>query len=137
MSREPSAGGFVAAHCTKCKLELGHTIMAMMGEKIVRVKCRTCGSEHNYRDKTKKEAVRKRPVAKAKRAAPLKRPERNWEEAMSKVTGADIPYDGTRSYKPGQPVAHHVFGSGVVVETSEKKVTVIFKDKERRLVSGN
>ena len=49
MSKKPSAGGLVATYCTKCKLDLGHTIMAMVGEKIVRVKCRTCGSEHNYR----------------------------------------------------------------------------------------
>ena len=136
MSKKPSAGGLVATYCTKCKLDLGHTIMAMVGEKIARVKCRTCGSEHNYRDKTKKTAVRKRATT-AKRAVPVKSPERAWEEAMSKVTGSDIPYDGTRSYKAGEVVAHPLFGSGVVLETLEKKVTIIFKDKERKLVSGN
>ncbi|MBE9535851.1 MAG: hypothetical protein IMF07_01620 [Proteobacteria bacterium] len=134
---KPSVGGLVATSCTKCKLELEHTIMAMVGDKIVRVKCRTCGSEHNYKDKTKKEAVRKRTTASAKRAVPVKNPERAWEEAMNKVTGADIPYDGTRSYKPGEVVAHPIFGSGVVLEASEKKVAVIFKDKARKLVSGN
>ena len=132
-----SVGDLVATSCTKCKLELGHTIMAMVGEKIVRVKCRTCGSEHNYKDKTKKTAVRKRTTASAKRTVTVKSPEKEWEEAMNKVTGSDIPYNGTRSYKPGEIVAHPVFGSGVVLEASEKKVSIIFKDKARKLVSGN
>ena len=136
MSMKPSAGGFVASYCTKCKLDLGHTIMAMVGEKIVRVKCRTCGSEHNYRDKTTK-TVKKGRAASTKRSVPVKSPERAWEEAMKKTRGVDIPYDGTRSYKQGEVIAHPIFGSGVVLNASEKKVSIIFKDKERKLVSGN
>ena len=132
-----SAGGFVAAYCTKCKLDLSHTIMAMVREKIARVKCRTCGSEHNYKDKTKKAATRKKTTATTKRAVSSKSPEMQWIEAMNKVARAEIPYDGTRAYKPGEAVAHPVFGSGVVLEVSEKKIAIIFKDKERKLVSGN
>ncbi len=137
MPRKPSAGGFIDAYCTKCKVDLGHTVICLVGEKIARVKCRTCGSEHNYRDRAKKTAARKRTTMSAKKALLMKNPEGVWVEAMNKATGAEIPYDGIRLYKPGQVVAHPVFGSGVVLEAAEKKVTIIFKDKERKLVSGN
>ena len=137
MAKKPAAGGFVASYCTKCKLDLGHTIMALVAGKIVRVKCNTCGSEHKYKDLTEKKATGKKKATTGKKAAPVKNPEAVWEEAMSKVTGSNIPYDGTRSYRMGEVVAHPSFGSGVVSDRSEKKVTVIFKDKERKLISGN
>ena len=32
-------GGEVDATCTRCKMELAHTILAMVGPKIIRVRC--------------------------------------------------------------------------------------------------
>ena len=136
MSKKASAGGLVATMCTNCKMELSHTIMAMVGDNIARVKCRTCGSEHNYRDKAKKPA-KKTVRTSAKRGAPIKNPEKVWEEAMKDVKGKNIPYDGTRSYRKGELVSHPSFGTGVVISASEKKMSIIFKDKERKLLSAN
>jgi len=59
MENKPAAGEHTACYCTKCKMDLGHTIVAMVGDKIIRVKCRTCGSEHNYRDRSKKKVAAK------------------------------------------------------------------------------
>ena len=42
-------GGEVDAFCTRCKMTLAHTILAMVGTKIARVKCNTCGGDHAYR----------------------------------------------------------------------------------------
>src|SRR5215475_1176125 len=42
-------GGEVDATCTRCRMELAHTILAMVGQKIARVRCNTCGSDHVYR----------------------------------------------------------------------------------------
>ncbi|MDQ2643863.1 MAG: hypothetical protein M3020_08625, partial [Myxococcota bacterium] len=44
-----SAGKEIDSWCTKCRLELGHRIVAMVGGAPKRVICLTCGSEHNYR----------------------------------------------------------------------------------------
>ena len=42
-------GGTVDAYCTRCKLDLGHTIEAFDAQgQIARVHCNTCGSQHIY-----------------------------------------------------------------------------------------
>ncbi|MBW2561292.1 MAG: hypothetical protein JRE40_10625, partial [Deltaproteobacteria bacterium] len=49
----------IATRCTKCKMELNHTVISHTMEGIVaRVKCRTCGSEHKYHPEKKKAAPR-------------------------------------------------------------------------------
>ena len=42
-------GGEVDVFCTRCKMELGHTILAMVGQTIARVQCNTCRGQHAYR----------------------------------------------------------------------------------------
>ena len=49
MTDNYSTGGYVDAWCTKCKMELGHTIIAMVDNMPKRVQCNTCGGKHNFR----------------------------------------------------------------------------------------
>jgi ribosomal protein S27E len=42
------AGDFIDSQCTKCKILTNHTIVAIAAGKVARVKCNTCGGEHNY-----------------------------------------------------------------------------------------
>ncbi len=137
MSNELSAGEYLASYCTKCKLDLGHTILVMDGEKVLRVKCNTCGSEHIHRDKTKKKTTKARKSPSVKRATPAKSVERRWDEAIAKATGKEIPYNMKAAFKVGNIVLHDIFGKGVVLEVNPKKMTIIFKDKERVLVAAN
>jgi CxxC motif-containing protein len=137
MSNELSAGEYLASYCTKCKLDLGHTIIVMDGEKVLRVKCNTCGSEHIHREKTKKKTTKARKTSSTKRATPAKSVERRWDEAIAKATGEEIPYNMKAAFKIGNIVSHDIFGKGVVLELSPKKMTIIFKDKERVLVAAN
>src|SRR3989338_6304790 len=44
-------GGYMKYYCSRCKLELGHTVVAMINNQPARVKCDTCKTEHNYRVK--------------------------------------------------------------------------------------
>ncbi len=44
-----SAGSEIDAWCTRCRMDLGHRIVAMVGTAPKRVICLTCGSVHNYR----------------------------------------------------------------------------------------
>ncbi len=137
MSNELSAGEYVASYCTKCKIDLGHTIIVMDGEKVLRVKCNTCGSEHIHRDKTKKKTTKARKTSSVKRATPAKTVERRWDEAIAKATGEETPYNMKAAFKVGDIVRHDIFGQGVVLELNPKKMTIIFKDKERVLVAAN
>jgi hypothetical protein len=45
---ELTAGKEIDAKCTRCKIVIGHTIVAMVGTEPRRVKCNSCGSEHRY-----------------------------------------------------------------------------------------
>ena len=57
-SKKPKTGGEIDAYCTKCKLDLVHRIIAMVGEAVKKVECKTCGSHHLYRrPKTERDAA--------------------------------------------------------------------------------
>jgi len=45
----PKLGGDIDAYCTRCKLDMTHTIEAMneAGE-VLRVRCNSCGSQHQF-----------------------------------------------------------------------------------------
>src|SRR4030067_450255 len=58
MSNDYSVSGNVDGWCTKCKLLLAHTIIAMANNMPVKVKCNTCNSSHKFR--TKQFGIRKR-----------------------------------------------------------------------------
>lgn len=138
MSRKPAIGGYATSYCTRCRLDLGHTIMVMEGEKVVRVKCRTCGSEHNYKDKTKKEkSVKKAQTRAVKKTATPKGIERKWEAALEQAHASPVPYSSDKSFAVGDIVSHEKFGMGIVQSAVTKKVTILFRDKERLLVSAN
>ncbi len=137
MAKKPAAGGDTVSYCTKCKLDLMHTIVAMTGDKITRVICRTCNGEHNYRDRSKKKVTAKRATSPVKRRSSAKDPETLWKSALEKTQRPEIPYDMSRAFKIDDIVLHKTFGRGVVLIVSEKKMTLIFKDKERILVSSN
>lgn len=44
-----AVGSIVESICGKCNDVMGHTIMAMVGNEIVKVECRVCKSQHRYR----------------------------------------------------------------------------------------
>jgi hypothetical protein len=42
-------GDTIDDHCLRCKRITDHAIVAMAGDDVVKVHCRTCYSEHKYR----------------------------------------------------------------------------------------
>ena len=42
-------GDDIDDHCSRCKRSTDHSIVSMMGEEVLRTRCRTCNSEHAYR----------------------------------------------------------------------------------------
>jgi hypothetical protein len=42
-------GDDIDDHCSRCKRTTDHAVVSMMGEEVLKTRCRTCGSEHPYR----------------------------------------------------------------------------------------
>jgi uncharacterized Zn finger protein len=42
-------GDDIDDHCSRCKRTTDHSIVSMMGDDVLMTRCRTCGSEHKYR----------------------------------------------------------------------------------------
>jgi hypothetical protein len=42
-------GDDIDDHCSTCKRTTDHSIVSMMGEEVLRTRCRTCNGEHKYR----------------------------------------------------------------------------------------
>jgi hypothetical protein len=146
MERVKTAGDFVESQCTRCKALLNHTIIAMVGGKVVRVKCNTCGSEHNHRPaKEAKPAVSKaaKPATAAKtpraRAtkAPAQSDEEIWEELIRPLDpDLAVPYSMEAKFRANTLVAHPSFGIGLVASCQSGKIEVVFKSGRKLLRSA-
>ena len=42
-------GDTIDDHCSRCKRTTDHAIVAVAGDDVVKVVCRTCNAEHKYR----------------------------------------------------------------------------------------
>ena len=133
MSEKLSAGENIASYCTKCKLVLDHAIIAMEGEAIAKVKCKTCGSAHKYRSSA---AVKPARSAR-KKEDPVKSAEMMWESCIAEAKGKERMYDIAGKYRVGDIIDHRTFGKGVVRKIYVQKVDVLFRDKERLMASAN
>jgi len=71
-------GSDVEAYCTKCKLILNHSVVAMQGQKPRRVRCLTCDGEHIYRP----EKPASKAASKKAGKTTTKRTRQSWEEVM-------------------------------------------------------
>jgi len=42
-------GDDIDDHCSRCKRSTDHSVVSMIGEEVLQTRCRTCNSEHKYR----------------------------------------------------------------------------------------
>lgn len=126
-------GGEVDASCTRCRMQLAHTILAMVGQKIARVRCNTCGSDHVYRG-TQSPA---RGAAGRTRAAPAEKTVVGFDAQLAALDVSKAEdYRPDHSYAVDQVVRHPTFGLGIVRAVRQDKMDVAFKAAERTLVQG-
>lgn len=158
-TKKPKTGGEIDSYCTKCKLDLTHRIIAMVGDEVKKVECKTCGSHHLYRRPksekllpssskgkvvaTKRDAGEereKRPAsAKAAAAAQREREQTSqWEHAIAgQPLGAFKPYRITLTLNPGELIRHPKFGDGVVARVIDRgKVEILFQDGPKTMAHG-
>ena len=121
----PSAGSDIESLCSKCG-DVWHVIVAMVGDKIVKVQCKECGAYHRYRPaggKAKSTTTRRRTAASKSKPAP---------ESAKAAVEADLSkpirkYSIRDLFEPGDRVDHPKFGIGVVENSAEPgKMTVFF-----------
>jgi len=130
-----AVGSSVDAYCTKCKLVLAHTIMAMDGAKPRRVRCNTCNGEHNYRAaKPVAKAAAKKTEKKAKTTT--KKTRQSWEEVMEQAAAKPHKkYSMSGNFAEGDWIEHATFGLGCVQSfIAPNKITVRFANATRLLV---
>ena len=143
--RALSAGDTVESHCTRCKALFNHTIIAMVGSQVVRVKCNTCGSEHNHRPAKEAKVVQARaeriaaaraPRSKASAAAAASE-ESLWEEMIRPLDpDLAVPYSMERRFSANTLLTHPTFGLGVVSAALDGKIEVVFRGGRKLLRCG-
>ena len=140
-------GGEIDAACGKCELNLAHTIIAMVGPKVVKVRCNTCGGEHNYRGvqplvKLQSFAAPKRATSSSSSSSKTTGVKRStatvvlsWDEQFK---GKDLTqakkYSPRETFVVDDVVDHPTFGLGLVRAVRDGKVEVAFKQEEKVLV---
>ncbi len=135
MTDRITTGGDIDSYCTRCRLKLEHIIIAMVGGTVVKVRCKTCGSIHRFRGMPAAGAAssgKKGPAQKS-----LATSQGLWETAMGEAKGPELSYNMEESYNPGDLIVHGIFGKGVVQKTLFRKCAVLFRDRERLLVTAN
>lgn len=130
-----SAGQSIESYCGKCKKSLDHTVMTMEGDVVAKVRCKTCGSLHKFRNPLDAQKVPK-PRAK-KGAGEESTAEIVWEASLAKAKGKEREYDMAAKYRVGDVVNHRTFGKGIVVKLYSNKCDMLFKDRERLMASAN
>jgi hypothetical protein len=124
-------GGEVDAFCTSCKLQLAHTILAMVGTKIARVRCNTCGGDHAFRSTLARTRAPSQPRASHERVII------SFEQQLAgKDVSKATKYSPKVAYGVDQLIDHPTFGLGIVAAVREDKVDVVFKAAEKTLVHG-
>jgi Zn ribbon nucleic-acid-binding protein len=155
-TKKPKTGGEIDAFCTKCKMDLGHRIIAMVEDRVKKVECRTCGSHHLYRrPKAERDAAHARMAeraegrkiasgggTKAERATRAEKAERDhiaaWEHAIAgKPSSAFTAYRVTLTFGQGDLVHHTKFGDGVVARIiDQNKIEVLFKEGTKTMAQN-
>ncbi len=148
-------GGEIDSLCGKCKMTLAHTILAMVGDKVVRVQCNTCGAQHNYKAPPgSSETARPRASSSgasssassarasgsrstASAAAAASKITMTFDQLMSqKHLGPAKRYSPKETFGVDDVIDHPSFGFGIVTAARGDKVDVLFKMAEKTLVHG-
>lgn len=129
-----SAGDIIDARCTKCQHVTNHVIVAIAGDKPVKVQCNTCQGTHRYRPP---EIVRQPPKPKRVSDVPAVKPE-EWsdlENAKGNVAAKDYHMD--LNYRVGSTIRHPNFGIGLVQRLcGNRKMEVLFESGKKIMRCG-
>jgi hypothetical protein len=133
----PGVGQDIEDICTRCG-DTWHVVMAKVGERVAKVVCKLCGSQHNYRGESNGAAATGSSSGSwggARRRKTLKRTTPAAPAAPA-FDPAKPPraYAAQGSYAAGERIIHPSFGTGVVAGSpGPGKVDVVFPAGARTL----
>ncbi|MCX7943481.1 MAG: hypothetical protein N2746_03110 [Deltaproteobacteria bacterium] len=120
--------------CPRCKRETDNVITGFIGQKIRRVRCEVCKSEHNYHRiqalKKRMEEERTSDLGQSKEHLTQQNYYRIWEELMlGRDPQTARKYNLKEKFFENDLIDHPVFGIGVVKRVLEDyKIEVVFKN---------
>ncbi len=137
----PKTGGDTLAWCTKCKMDLAHVIVSMIGPAPAKVICKTCKSQHNFRSAQGDLALPgmpRKPKPRAKEPKAVVRAADHWETKMAQKSAATLlPYSPKEIFQLGDVIKHPTFGVGLIEEVRKGgKMVVLFREGDKLLVFG-
>ena len=134
----PKVGGETDAFCVKDNLILAHTILAMVGNKIARVRCNTCQSERAYRGQVIPASAKKKSAKPSKkRVTAAEKVIISFEEQLAgKDTSKARTYSAKETFAPEEIINHPTFGYGIVSAVRDEKIDVVFKSFQKTLLHG-
>jgi hypothetical protein len=123
-------GGEVDGFCGRCKMVLAHTVLAMVGKNVARVRCNTCMTDHAYR------RAPGTVLAAASRSTPRAARVVIGFDAQIAARGADSAraYSPRATFRVDELISHPTFGLGIIRAVRQDKVDVAFKSAERTLI---
>jgi hypothetical protein len=115
-------------------MELAHTVLAMVGARIARVRCNTCRKDHAFRKSA--------PGASSKHPANTTPPRRKTSAPPTSIPQqlASLDASKARNYSPkenfaeGDILNHATFGLGLVQTVRGEKIDVAFKAFAKTLI---
>jgi hypothetical protein len=125
-------GGEIDSFCTKCRMLLAHTILAIEGGKPARVQCNTCHSQHAFRRAPGEQAA-KSSAAKPRTSVPKRA---TFDEEMAKRTGIPKSYSPKNVFQMDDTLSHPTFGRGFVCAVRADKIDVTFSAGVKTLIHG-
>jgi hypothetical protein len=135
----PEVGGEIDSYCTKCKTDTGHIIVALSGDEVKKVECKSCGGQHNYRrpkSAPKLKKVKAPGERKTRHSAPaVQIDEATWETQMRGVSAKPIrTYQMDAIFEAGEVITHGSFGLGKVEDVLRNKMKVAFRGGQKLLL---
>jgi len=113
-------GDDVDTYCGRCKEDRVHAIIALNAQgEVERVMCRTCQSNHLYREKKKSTRTKS---TREKGASPVVE------------TGPARDYSMQVRFRVGERISHPKFGLGTVIDERSGKIDVRFGKDVRTLI---
>jgi hypothetical protein len=136
----------VLAYCNKCKMDLRATVVAMRGDQILRVQCRTCRGERAYKApkgvNDPKMAPPPKTTTRSARTPSGERPDHSvaseWrKELLARQDRPLNPYNAKLQVAIGDRLAHPTFGEGVIMKViPPNKAEILFEMDLKILIVG-
>lgn len=140
MAVQYRVGSEVDCLCSRCKLELGHVITALVLQNIKKVKCLTCQQEHAYRGALGSGATKKPKANSKSKSLSSKTPgalrASDYERLLGRRSVEEaIPYSPKHCFHEKDLLLHASFGVGIVTAVKDiKKIEVLFQSGPKILL---